>query len=154
MTADAKFNRLSISVHDFEQAIAFSEEAQRSSPGSRSYEALVFAAIVCYYRPFSSNEKDKDASAISKLELDDFSPLTIDEAGVHEKCKELRNQALAHSGYRHNPTSLNTRSRVISSRPFSLLSHAPNLVTLINLAQKLAKECHGKRADYVRDSAS
>ncbi|MBV5271191.1 MAG: hypothetical protein JZU55_16415, partial [Afipia sp.] len=77
-------------------------------PATLAHEALVFTAIVSYYRPFSPNEKNKNAQATSQLKLDDFSPLSHEELGLHEKCKELRNQALAHSEYKHNPTRLDT----------------------------------------------
>lgn len=152
MTTETVFNRLSIAVRDFEQAIAFAEEAQRHSSATLAYEALVFTAILSYYRPFSPNEKDKNAPAISQLKLEDFSPLSRGELELHEKCKELRNQALAHSEYKHNPTRLDTSVSVIASRPFSLLSKVPNIVALAALARKLAEECHHMRADYVRQN--
>ncbi len=153
MTTEAAFNRLSIALRDFEQAIAFAEEAQHHSAATLAHEALTFAAIVSYHRPFSPNEKHKNAPATSQLKLVDFSPLSSAESALHEKCKELRNQALAHSEYKHNPTRLDTSLGVIASRPFSLLSHAPNLEALAALARKLADECHHKRADYVRQNA-
>ena len=153
MTTEAVFNRLSIALRDFEQAIAFAEEAQRHSSATLAHEALIFAAIVSYYRPFSPNEKEKNALATSQLRLEDFSPLSGSESTLHAKCKELRNQALAHSEYKRNPTRLDTSVGVIASRTFSLLSHAPNLEALAALARKLADECHHKRADYVRKSA-
>lgn len=153
MTTVAAFNRLSIAVHDFEQAVAYTEEARHHAPASLAYEALVFAAIVSYFRPFSPNEKDKNAPASSLLKLEDFSPLTSEQSILHERCRDLRNQALAHSAYKYNPTRLDTSLNVIASSPFSLLAHAPNLEALSVLAQKLAFECHHKRADYVRNKA-
>ena len=150
MITEAEFNRLSIAVRDFEQAEAFAEETQRHSPATLAYEAIVFAAIVCYYRPFSPNERDKKRRATSQLRLKDFLPLTKEEESLHEKCKELRNKALAHSEYKHNPTRLDATLGVIASMPFSLLSHAPNMTGLALLARKLADKCHKKRACYVR----
>lgn len=148
MISKAAFNRLSISAHDFEKAIAFAEEAQRQSPAGLAYEALVFAAIVCYCRPFSSNERDKGTSATSRLKVEDFLQSGSAEMSIHEKCNELRNRALAHSEYAYNPTRL-TPSGVIASVPFSLLSHAPDIAALTVLAKKHADRCHQQRADYI-----
>lgn len=153
VTSEADFNRLSIAVRDFDQAVAFAEETARHQTGTLVYEALIFTVIVSYCRPFSPNEKGKAPAATSQLKLEEFSPLTPEESALHEKCKDLRNQALAHSEYKHNPTRLDAASGVIASRPFSLLSHAPDIKALSALAKKIADECHHKRADYVRSRA-
>jgi hypothetical protein len=149
MTAEQVFNRFSIALFDFEKSIAYAEEAARHSPGGLTHEALLFAAIVCYYRPFSPNEKDKSSPAASQLKFEEFSPLTSAEYELHECCKALRNKALAHSEYEFNPTRLYA-SGVIASRPFALLRHAPAISALVALARKLADECHNKRASHVR----
>lgn len=152
VTTEADFNRLSIAVRDFEKAIMFSEEALRHPYGALAYEALVFTSIVSYYRPFSPNEKDKkNPLASSLLKIEEFASLTREELAIHEKCRELRNQALAHSAYKYNPTRLDASLGVVASRPFSLLSHAPELTALMALAKKLADECHHKRANYMRN---
>jgi hypothetical protein len=152
MTAGLAFNRFSIAVFDFEKSIAYAEEAARHSPGALAHEALLFSAIVCYYRPFSPNEKNKNSPAASQLKLEEFSPLTATESALHERCKELRNKALAHSEYEFNPTRLRP-SGVIASRPFSLLCHAPEIPALVTLTRKLVDECHNKRANHVRNAA-
>lgn len=149
MTDEAKFNRFSISMKDFEKANTFLNEARNHSFGSVVHEALVFAAIICYYRPFSPNERDPNSAAASQLTLSDFSPLTSEETRVHEKCKELRNKALAHSEFKYHPTSLDIDSGVISSALFSLVGQAPDLARLAELISKLTEQCHNKRADYV-----
>lgn len=151
LTTEADFNRLSITVRDFEKAIMFSEEALRHPYGALAYEALVFTSIVSYYRPFSPNEKGENPLASSLLKIEEFASLTREELVLHEKCKELRNQALAHSAYKYNPTRLDASLGVVASRPFSLLSHAPELTALMALAKKLADECHHKRANYMRN---
>jgi hypothetical protein len=151
VTVGQAFNRLSIAVFDFEKSIAYAEEAARYSPEDLAHEALLFSAIVCYYRPFSPNEK-KNSPAASQLKLEEFSPLTAAESELHERCKELRNKALAHSEYEFNPTDLHP-SGVIASRPFSLLSHAPEIPALVALARKLADECQNKRANHARNTA-
>jgi len=149
VTDKAKFNRFSISLKDFEKTIEFLEEAQKHQIGSIAYEALVFAAIVCYYRPFSQNEKDQKAPAAMQLSLTDFSFFSADELVIHEKCKELRNKALAHAEFKYHPTEFDAETGVISSRLFSLVGIAPDLGELAALALRLVTECHNKRADYV-----
>lgn len=149
MTDEATFNRLSISIRDFEKAIAFAEEAQCTPLANLAHEALMFSAIICYYRPFSPNERVANVKAKSQLKLEEFRGLTDDEIALHEKCKDLRNQALAHSEYKHNPTRLDESVDVIASRPFSLLSQSPDMRALSDLARKLADQCHHRRADYV-----
>jgi hypothetical protein len=148
VTDKAKFNRFSISLKDFEKATEFLAEAKNYQIGSLVHEALIFAAIVCYYRPFSQNEKPS-APAASQLNLSDFSPLSAEECAIHEKCKELRNKVLAHAEFKYHPTGLDRETGIISSALFSLVGTAPNLEALSNLAHKLIAECHDKRADYV-----
>lgn len=149
MITEQKFNRYSIARLDFEKAAEFATEALQHLPNSIIYEALVFSAVVCYYRPFSSNEKDVNAPATSSLNVKEFSSWTQDEENLHARCKELRNQALAHSEWGHNPTGLDKLNGVISSRPFSLFSAGVDISSLIQLAKRLATVCHHARADYV-----
>ncbi len=148
MITEQEFNRYSIATFDFEKAAEFANEAQQHSPNSLAYEALVFVAVVCYYRPFSPNEKNKNAKAASRLKLEEFSPLTQEEQAIHSKCEELRNQALAHSEWHRNPTGLDSNG-IISSRPFSLVSAGLDFLSLSNLAQRLAIECHYMRSNYI-----
>jgi hypothetical protein len=149
MIDEPKFHRFSISLKDFEKAAEFLAEAQRHQCGSLVHEALVFAAIICYYRPFSSNEKDSFAPAAKQLTLSDFSKLSVEEFTIHDTCKELRNKALAHAEFKYHPTRLNPETGVILSARFSLVREAPDLAALANLAQKFAAECKHKRADFV-----
>lgn len=149
MTDEAKFNRFSISLKDFEKTVKFLEEAKKHQINSIVHEALVFSAIVCYYKPFTSNEKNPKAPAASQLSLSDFSPLSDDELAIHEQCKELRNKALAHAEFKYHPIRLDPETGGISSALFSLIGTAPNLARLADLAQKLITECQNKRADYV-----
>lgn len=141
MIEERKFHRYSISLQDFRKASEFLVEAKKHPYGSLIHEALLFSAIICYYRPFSPNEKEKDARASSRLDLTDFPTLTTDEAQVHELCKELRNKALAHSEFKYHPTSLNPETGVISTQVFSLVGKAPNLDSLTHLIEKLAERC-------------
>lgn len=146
MSSEAEFNRWSISVRDFEKAVAYADEAQKHSTATLTHEALALAAIVAYCRPFSQNEKDTNAQALSRIKIEHFTPISANERDSHEGWIALRNQALAHSEFSRNPTRLNPASGVISSQPFSLLLHAPDMAELAVLAQRLANECHHKRA--------
>ncbi|MDX5445142.1 MAG: hypothetical protein LPJ87_03690 [Zoogloeaceae bacterium] len=150
ITDVAQLNRFSISVKDFEKAIEFLEEAKKHQINTLIYEALMFSGIVCYYRPFSPNEKDPKAAASSKLEPSDFSPLNEEEQTIHEKCKELRNKALAHSEFKYHPTRMDQETGVIASAIFSFVGIALDIDGLIALARKRVKECNNKRGDYVR----
>lgn len=149
MIDQAKFNRFSIALKDFEKAEAFLAEAKNHQYGSLIHEALVFSAIICYFRPFTHNEKDPNSAAAPKLGLSDFPPLSPDELCIHEICKELRNKALAHAEIKYHPTRLNRETGVISSAIFSLVGKVPDLEGLSELIRKFIMQCHNKRADYV-----
>ena len=149
MIDEAKFNRFSIALRDFERAEAFIKEARNHQYGGLVHEALVLSAIVCYYRPFTNNERNPNSAAASRLELSDFSPLSRNQLDIHETCKELRNKALAHAEITHHPTKLDREKGVISSPVFSLVGKAPLLEEMSELIGKLISQCDDKRADYV-----
>jgi hypothetical protein len=149
-------NRLSISVRDFELALEYAKEALRCDFSDRAIEALTFAALVCYYRPFTRNERQTKSSASPSISISDFPQLTETDLELHEKCKELRNKALAHSEFKMYPTRMSMRGdrAVIVSRPFALLERAPDLRELIALTEKLLDACHHRRANYLSATTS
>jgi hypothetical protein len=149
MIDEAKFNRFSIALNDFEKVIAFLDEAKRHPITSIVYESLIFAAIVCYCRPFSLNETSKDAPAACRLNLEDFPPLSSPELAAHEKCKELRNKALAHAEFNYRPIHLDHTTGGISSALFSFIGNSPDLEKLAELTHKLIRVCKNRRADFV-----
>jgi hypothetical protein len=151
MTTAQEFNRYSIAVFDWQKALAFATEARTHSPSTLAYEALLFAAIVCYYRPFSPNEKGAKPPAASQLRIEDFPALSQEEQALHEICKTLRNKALAHSEFTFNPTRLAEATGVIQSKPFALMSQPFDLEVFVQLVSKLELACHHKRADHVRE---
>lgn len=148
MIDEAKFNRFSISLKDFEKVIALLEETKKHPTNSIVYESLVFTAIVCYFRPFSPNEKPSNR-VVPRLSLEDFLPLTSDELAIHELCKKLRNKALAHAEIKYHSIDFDISTGGISSELFSLVGNAPDLTKFMALTQKLIRECRNKRADYV-----
>lgn len=151
MATTQEFNRLSIAYFDWQKSLDFAKEARKHMPNTTAYEALLFAAIVCYYRPFSPNEKGANPPAASQLKIEDFSVLSQDELTLHENCKSLRNKALAHSEFALNPTKLCETTGVIASRPFSLLAQPFDLEAFIQLLSKLELACHHKRADHLQE---
>ena len=148
ITTDRQFNRYSIAYFNFEKAEAFAKEAESHHQSTLAFEALVFAAIVSYYRPFSPNEKDPLAPAESQLRIEDIVDLSPEEQELHNRCKTLRNKALAHSEFSFNPTRLDPYSRVVASRPFSLLNQPIAVDALRALLEKLIRACHLKRGNY------
>ena len=145
-----ELNRISIALRDFEHAIRFASKSLTYRIDTIEYEALLFAAIVCYYRPFSPNEKDKSSPAISSLTISSFSKLSSLENALHENCKDLRNKMLAHSEFQFNPTGFCEAHGVFSSLPFSLNQRRFDVSAFISLTQKLEDQCHTKRADFSR----
>ena len=147
--SDQELNRFSISAHDFERAVQFATEGLKHAANTIIYEALLFAAIVSYWRPFSPNELTDAAHATKRISLRDLGvTLTDAERELHERCKTLRNEALAHSSWERNPTRLR-ESGVIASRMFSLLSPPFDLAGLLHLAEKMRLACEHRRADFV-----
>src|SRR5688572_13980645 len=117
ISSEQEFNRFSISAWDFEQACRYLAAAQNYLPNSVEYEALLFAGIVSYARPFSSNERDANARAARRVRLSAFEPLSDEERKLHDRCILLRDKALAHSEIELNPTRLNSDTGVVKSRP-------------------------------------
>jgi hypothetical protein len=155
----AKFNRLSISFHDWDKAHTYLQEARKIGPGSWAYDALIEMAIICYWRPFSPNERIKHPKATRNLTLDDLRPskLTRKELQLHQICGKFRNKAIAHSEYRFNPTRLNVNTGVIESRRFSI-TRLPDSATfperLEKLCEKLIELVHGLRGAYTTERRS
>ena len=151
ITSEQEFNRYTISLADLEKASECVAEARKYLPNGLVFEALLFMAIIAYYRPFSPNEKSKqNLKATSRLKLEDLILPSAHEKEIHIECEDLRNKALAHSEIAYNPTSLNTNTGVISSKRFSLLTQQFDLDGLAKLLKKLEESCHSKRATYVQ----
>ena len=149
ISTDQEFNRTSIAAVDFEKAIEFATAAQRYPANVVEYEALLFAALVCYVRPFSGNEKSLVSPAASRLSGAVLEALSKLERRQHDNCSVHRNKALAHSEFALNPTRLDHATGVVKSRPFSLLARPFDLPCFIVLAEKLSDLCQRDRAEYV-----
>ncbi len=148
INSEEEFNRHSISVRDFEKSIEFLQEIGNHSQATLLYEALLISALICYCRPFSSNERNKDAKATDRIEFKSFSDITTDEKSLHDKCITTRNKAVAHAEWSRHPTEYRRGTRVIVSRGYSILSENIDPTSLLALSEKLLQQCHHRRADY------
>jgi hypothetical protein len=153
ISSNGELARYSISVHDFEKALKFISAAKKHGKSSVEYEALMMAAIVSYYRPFSSNERSskegtKPLKAKSSLSIDDFGPLTDFQKELHERFKTLRNKLLAHSEFAYNPTSFDPETKIFSGKTFSLLNETFDLDSIEAILKSFEEICHKKRGDY------
>lgn len=151
VSTDQELNRYSITVGDFEKAIEFLQEADNHPSHSLAHESLLISAIIYYCRPFTFNERERNAEAIPKIEFESFSNIFEEENTLHEKCMIVRNKAVAHAEWTNYPTRRDNDTNVISSRRYSLLSEKINWQSLLALAKKLSDQCHNSRADYLRE---
>ncbi len=145
ITSEQEFNRYTISLADFEKASECVAEARKRLPNDLVFEALLFMAIIAYYRPFSPNEKSKqNLKATSRLNLEHLIVPSAQEKEIHIECETLRNKALAHSEFAYNPTSLKSSTGIISSMQFSLLTQQFDLDGLAKLLKKhvIRRELH------------
>ena len=152
MLSSQKINRISIALRDFEGALKYASKASEYEMSTVEYEALLFAAIVSYWRPFSPNELHENGSAISAIKLADFERFSELELKLHENCKLLRNKVLAHSEYAFNPTKLDEQTGTFIGRRLSVTSCNFQVSVLTTLLNKLIEQCHNYRANYARVS--
>lgn len=143
-----ELNRFTISVHDFEEAKKFLAEARQQKFGSVSCVALLIVAIIYFARPFSSNEKDKNSNAISKIEIDWFTDISSEEKELFDDLIRIRNKCLAHAEFQYYPASIDDETGVIRSRRFSILEHPIDLNVFQILLDKLINQSHNNRVDY------
>ena len=126
MDKDEKYiNRLTISIHDWNDCQRFLQELSKHAYGSTTYEALLIAAVIFYIRPFSGNERDKDAKADSKVDDKVLEELTLEEHKLHETLLTLRMKAIAHSEWTCHPTGVYDNG-IIRSMPFSICKYFCN----------------------------
>ena len=146
---EQKFHRYSISVHDFERSAQFLEEAINYNKIDLIYESLLISSVIFYCRPFTDNERSDDAVASRKIMIGSFVALSVQEESLHGKLMKLRNKAIAHSEWIKNPTKINHKNSVVSSRFFNILNENINLDDFFLLVNKLCEQCHNKRADFL-----
>lgn len=71
------------------------ETALRHEPASLEHEALVTRAIIYYARPFSSNEREKNAKAISRVPERVTDQFSTEECALHDRIR-LHNEVADH----------------------------------------------------------
>jgi hypothetical protein len=142
-------NRYTISIYDFDQSINFLRMAEQYSGDPLVCEALLVSAVIYYCRPFSSNERGS-AEASSRMEIDSFADISKDERALHDQCMTIRNKALAHAEWTYYPTQHDSRTNVIASRRYPILSESIEWTSLGELAGKIMGQCDHQRANYLR----
>lgn len=145
-------NRLTISRHDFEKCLGCLKELDNHRYGEISYEALLLCAIIFYSRPFSCNEKSKDAKAAARVDSSVIDQLTDGELDLHKRLLGLRNKAIAHAEWTYHPTNV-TCDGIISSRSFSVWEYfqspKSDIQNFHNLVNKVSLRAHNLTADQV-----
>lgn len=135
--------RLQLSSRDFEEARDFIDAARKHDTSSIEYTALVMAAIVCYARPFTKNEVDRDSAVAPTLTLDNPASVLGSDIELHESIKRMRHKAVAHSESSHNPVQLVPALSGIgfAGRRWSLLGESIDLDAFRRIAEAMRWCC-------------
>jgi hypothetical protein len=99
------FKRTHISRRDFEAALRFIRAARLHDNATPEHEALLIAAVLMYARPFSSNERNTNADADSRL-ADDLVKFDGPKLELHDQVIQLRNKAVAHAESTYYPVKI------------------------------------------------
>jgi len=148
ISTDKVFHRFTIAFNDFEEALGYLEEAKLHRRGSLAHQALLSMAVICYSRPFSPNEKRSDAKAQSSLSDNDLGAFSPSERRLHDLCRTVRNKAIEHSEFDHNPTEFNASGH-IWSKHFCIYDAEIDLAEFESLIRGRIDACHAARAPYV-----
>lgn len=141
--------RLNIGKWDIDKAVSLLEAAVKHVPTTIEYEALVTSAIIHYARPFSSNEKEKDAKAIARVPERVTDRFSIEERALHDRILNRRNKAIAHAEWNEFSVDVDFETQVISSRRYSIYPEFLNANPFLALAKKLLQRLHNEVADHV-----
>jgi len=149
---DRENNRLIMSVHDLERCQTFLRELTTQIYGTHTYEALLLTSIIFYARPFSSNERDVNAKAASRVSPAVLSDLSEEERNLHNMLLLIRNKAIAHAEWTFHPTGV-TKNHIIQSRPFSIWGYFrgwKDIESFYNLAGKVLLKAHSLIGNNLR----
>ncbi|MCR4303824.1 MAG: hypothetical protein NUV63_06305 [Gallionella sp.] len=141
--------RLNIGKWDLDKAVSLLEVAVKHTSTTVEYEALVTSAIIHYARPFSFNEKEKDAKATSRVPARVIDKFTTDERSLHERILDRRNKAIAHAEWNEFPVGIDLETRVLSSKRYSVYPEFLDAHPFLALAKKLLQRLHNEVADHV-----
>jgi hypothetical protein len=149
--ADKRLTRVHISARDFDKALKFIEAAGKHDVAAIEHEALLLSAIVCYGRPFSGNEKGKNAKADRDLTGVDIPVALGADYDLHKRIVGMRHKAVAHSPSDHYPVSLipptvgepGMRSVGFVSRSWHPVNEQIDLEAFARIAKAMAWKCAG-----------
>lgn len=153
---EKRFRRTHLSSLDFEQAERFIKAAQQHPVTSAEYEALLLAAIISYARPFSGNERDRDAAAASSL-APELVALEAGDRELHDHIIALRNKAVAHAESTYNPMEFigmqrllgGSRGVAIATKPWQVGKENLDLNAFGRIALEMQQAC----VDWLSDTA-
>ncbi len=148
---DKELNRYSISLRDFEKALEFLSKANNHLENDLIRESLLISGLICYCRPFTSNERNKNAQATTRLDFNSFTKMSVADHDLHKQCMLIRNKAIAHAEWSNYPTSRDTETNVICSHIYCLRDENIDWNGLEELANKLRNQCHHLRADFLSE---
>jgi hypothetical protein len=148
-TQQRRLYRLNIAKWDTEKSVELLEAAARHQPPSIEFEALVMTGILHYARPFSSNEKDKEAPADARVPPEVVHCLSRDELTLHARLLDRRNKAIAHAEWNEFPVGIDLDTKVLSSRRYSVYPEFMDVQPVLALATKLLDRLHNMVADHV-----
>jgi hypothetical protein len=100
---EREYNRLSISIHDFEAATSYLGLFDETS----SYvlqDAIASAAVVAYARPFKGSNAGIEQLSARKLTFDLAEIFDAKQLHMHDTIIALRDRGIAHSDYDLKPT--------------------------------------------------
>ncbi len=104
-TLKKTFHRAALSRRDFHEVCEFLKAIPGENSRTARY-ALITSAIIAYARPFSGNERDRDAEATSSLHIDPAAILDADQVALHQEIVRLRNKLIAHAEFAQSPVRL------------------------------------------------
>jgi hypothetical protein len=143
---NAQRNRYSIAEGDFRDALQYIKKAREFDADIIVRDALLAMAILCYARPFSNNERSKNANAASRILLDDLSERSSTQLIAHKKYLDLRNKAIAHSQSSHHRANFDEESGLTKMWRFTFLSI--NFNELEDLVKSVQEICRYQRISY------
>ncbi len=139
MKIDRQISRVNISIKDMQHCLKFTS-AWNASLGDVLQRTLITAAVISYTRPFSGNEEHPRATGNPLFSTND---LTQEEHQLHERLRQVRDQAIAHSDFNMSssrPVAYPGDSGVVmATRMYDPLSEAPKIQDIHSLATKVDK---------------
>ena len=133
-----RFRRLQISRNDFKRAIEFIAAAIGHDADSIEHEALLIAAVICYARPFSPNEKPP-TKANAKLPKEFARFDDAEDRKLHMQVIKLRNKAVAHSEFRFHRVKV--VGHTATSRQWRVSREGMDLFRFDRIAKQMETRC-------------